>query len=78
LVPILAGLLASLAFSALLAWYLSTPIRHLRAAFDALAAGRLDIQVGSRMGRRRDEITDLGCDFDRMAEQLQVLVGSQR
>jgi len=78
LVPILAGLLASLAFSALLAWYLSTPVRHLRAAFDALAGGRLDIRVGQRMGRRRDEVTDLGRDFDRMAEQLQVLVGSQQ
>jgi len=78
LVPILAGLLASLAFSALLAWYLSTPVRHLRAAFVALAEGRLDIRVGPRMGRRRDEVTDLGRDFDRMAEQLQVLVGSQR
>ncbi len=30
------------------------------------------------MGRRRDEIADLGRDFDRMAQQLQILVGSQR
>lgn len=78
LVPILAGLLASLGFSALLAWYLSTPVRHLRAALDAAAAGRLGIRVGQRMGRRRDEVTDLGRHFDRMAEQLQVLIGSQR
>jgi two-component system OmpR family sensor kinase len=30
------------------------------------------------MGRRRDEIADLGKDFDRMAEQLQRLMAAQR
>ena len=76
--PIGIGILASLAFSAWLAWYLSTPIRHLRSAFDAAAAGKLDTRVGPRMGRRRDEVADLGRDFDRMAGQLQTLVNSQR
>jgi two-component system, OmpR family, sensor kinase len=76
--PIGVGILASLAFSAVLAWYLSTPIRHLRGAFDAAAAGKLDTRIGPQMGRRRDEIADLGRDFDRMAGQLQTLVNSQR
>jgi len=76
--PIGIGILASLAFSAWLAWYLSTPIRHLRAAFDATAAGRLDTRIGARMGRRRDEIADLGRHFDRMAGQLQTLVRFQQ
>jgi len=78
LLPISIGILASLSFSALLAWYLAKPIRHLRSAFDAAAAGKLDTRIGPRMGRRRDEIADLGRDFDRMAQQLQILVGSQR
>ena len=78
LLPISVGILASLGFSALLAWYLSKPIRHLRVAFDAVAAGKLDTRIGPRMGQRRDEIADLGRDFDRMAEQLQILLGSQR
>ena len=78
LLPIGIGFLASLGFSALLALYLSTPIRHLRSAFDAAAAGKLDTRIGPRMGRRRDEIADLGRDFDRMAGQLQTLVSSQR
>ncbi|MDS4026844.1 MAG: ATP-binding protein [Candidatus Contendobacter sp.] len=78
LLPISIGILASLGFSALLAWYLAKPIRHLRGAFDAVAAGKLDTRIGPRMGRRRDEIADLGRDFDRMAGQLQILVGSQR
>lgn len=46
-VPISIGILASLGFSALLAWYLSKPIRHLRGAFDAAAAGKLETRIGS-------------------------------
>ena len=75
---VLIGAAASLAVSALLAWYLTRPIRALRWAFDAAARGRLDTRVGPRIGRRRDEIADLGHDFDRMAAQLQTLVSSQR
>lgn len=78
LLPISVGILSSLGFSALLAWYLAKPIRHLRGAFDAAAAGKLDTRIGPRMGRRRDEIADLGRDFDRMAGQLQILLGSQQ
>lgn len=73
-----AALLASLAFSALLAWYLTQPIRHLRGAFASLAAGALDTRVAQRMGGRNDELADLGRDFDRMAARLQQLVGSHR
>ncbi len=72
------GAAASLAVSAILAWYLSRPIRALRWAFGAAASGRLDTRVGPRIGRRRDEIADLGRDFDRMAAQLQTLMSSQR
>jgi two-component system, OmpR family, sensor kinase len=72
------GLATSLAFSAFLAWYLSRPIRSLRWAFDSAAAGRLDTRVSPRIGSRRDEIADLGRDFDRMAEHLQSLVSAQR
>ena len=72
------GLATSLAFSAFLAWYLSRPIRSLRWAFDSAAAGRLDTRVSPRIGSRRDEIADLGRDFDRMAEHLQRLVSAQR
>jgi two-component system OmpR family sensor kinase len=75
---IVIGLATSLAFSALLAWYLARPIRSLRWAFDAAAAGRLETRVGPLMGKRRDEIADLGRDFDRMAQQLQNLVSAQR
>jgi two-component system, OmpR family, sensor kinase len=77
-VPIVTGLIASLAFSALLAWHLSKPIRHLRWALGALADGKLETRVKQLMGAGGDEISDLGQDFDRMAQQLQSLVGAQR
>ncbi len=72
------GVATSLAFSALLAWYLARPIRSLRWAFDSAAAGRLETRVSPRIGSRRDEIADLGRDFDRMAQHLQSLVAVQR
>ena len=75
---IVIGIATSLAFSVLLAWYLVRPIRNLRWAFDAAAAGKLETRVSPLMGRRRDEIADLGRDFDRMAQQLQNLVSAQR
>ncbi len=75
---IVIGAAASLAVSALLAWYLARPIRSLRWAFRAAAEGRLDTRVRPLMKGRRDEIADLGGDFDLMAQQLQKLVAAQR
>ena len=75
---LLGGLLGSLAFSALLAWSFSRPIRNLRWALEQFEQGRLDTRVQPRMGRRRDEISDLGADFDRMAGQIEALVGAQK
>jgi two-component system OmpR family sensor kinase len=72
------GLVTSLLFSAALAWYLARPIRSLRSAFDGVAAGRLETRVSPGIGSRRDEIADLGRDFDRMAAQLQSLIDAQR
>jgi two-component system OmpR family sensor kinase len=72
------AIFASLVFGALLAWYFARPIRHLREAFAALSLGRLDTRVAPRMGRRRDEVADLGREFDGMAEQLQTLIAAQQ
>lgn len=77
-VPLIAGVLVSLLFAALLAWYFATPIRSLRAAFEAAAGGRLGQRLAPEMGRRRDELADLGRDFDRMAQQLKNLMDGQR
>ena len=75
---IVAGVLASLGFSGLLAWYFAKPVGHLRAAFTAAADGRLEVRVQPLIGRRRDEIADLGHHFDAMAGRLQALIGAQR
>lgn len=77
-VEVVAVLIGAMAFSALLAWYLSRPVRHLHRAFDALATGNLDVRIAPLIGRRRDEIADLGRGFDRMAEQIQHLLDAQR
>ncbi|MCF6283258.1 MAG: ATP-binding protein [Candidatus Polarisedimenticolaceae bacterium] len=61
-----------------LAWYLAKPIQHLRKATQQLAEGQLDVRVGPSSGGRRDEIADLGQDFDRMAGRLQQLMLAQR
>lgn len=78
LIPLVSSVIASLLFAALLAWYMSKPIRNLRSAFIELASGKLDTRVGATMGRRRDELADLGREFDLMADKLHVLVESQR
>lgn len=76
--PIVGGILASFVVAALLAWYVSKPIRSLRRAFDAAAHGDLDVRIGASLGRRHDELADLGRDFDRTAAQLKQLVDGQR
>lgn len=77
LMPILAGVLASFIFAALLARYFSKPIKQLRQAFDSAAKGNLEIRVGDDMGKRHDELADLGKAFDVMAVRLGVLMKSQ-
>ena len=61
-----------------LARYICMPISKLGAAARRLADGDLKVRVGAVLGRRRDEITELGRDFDLMAERIESLVGSQK
>ncbi|MCB5206434.1 HAMP domain-containing sensor histidine kinase [Methylovorus mays] len=77
LVPLSAGVIASLVFAALLAWYFSKPIRSLRQAFITATDGDLEVRVAGTMGHRRDELSDLGRDFDTMASRLGALLQGQ-
>ncbi|MCB5187170.1 HAMP domain-containing protein [Methylobacillus caricis] len=76
--PVWVGFIASLLFAGLLAWYVSKPIKGLRNAFDRVASGNLKARIGPAMGRRRDELADLGRSFDRMTEQLDTLMQGQK
>lgn len=62
----------------LLARYLTTPLVSLRAATRRFAAGELSARVGTALGRRRDETTELAREFDRMAEHIEALLHGQQ
>ncbi len=76
--PMTATVLISTLFGGLLAWYVSQPVRTLRWALRQLADGQLETRVQALMGKRRDELSELGADFDRMALRVQMLVASQQ
>jgi two-component system sensor histidine kinase CpxA len=61
-----------------LARYVTRPVRALRAAGQRIAGGDLAARVGPDIGARRDELGALAREFDRMAGQVQALVGSQQ
>lgn len=61
-----------------LAKYLTAPAIKLRRATRQLADGDLSARVAAKMGRRRDELADLGRDFDQMAERIESLMLSER
>lgn len=73
-VELLAMTLASLLFAAGLSWYLFRPIQHLHEAHRRFAGGDLATRVSPLIGGRRDEVADLGRDFDNMAARLQTTI----
>lgn len=72
------SLLVVALIAVLLSRYLVRPIRVLQLASKALADGDLRSRVSTRMGKRRDELGQLGIDFDRMAERIQALLEGQQ
>jgi signal transduction histidine kinase len=60
------------------ALYLTSPVKKLRSTVQAFAQGNLDVRVGPQLGSRRDEVADLGRDFDHMAERISILIDSQK
>lgn len=61
-----------------LAKYLTTPLQKLRLATNELAEGKLGARVTKNLANRRDEIGQLGRDFNGMAERLEALVLAQQ
>ena len=61
-----------------LARYLTAPVLRLRDATHQIAGGDLSVRVGPAVGGRRDELAELGRDFDVMAERIEALLTAQR
>ena len=60
-----------------LAHYIASPILHLQSVSRRIATGDLSARVRERLTRGRDEIANLGKDFNLMAEQIETLLHSQ-
>lgn len=71
---IAAAFLASGLVCFLMVRYLTSPVRKLQAAVRRFTQGDLGVRVGPRIGRRKDEIADLGRDFDTMAMRIESLM----
>lgn len=78
LLPLGVGVVFGLIFAFLLARNMAKPIEGLRRALGAVAKGRFDVRLGPALQGRKDELAQLSRDFDRTAEQLDVLLNSQR
>jgi two-component system sensor histidine kinase CpxA len=61
-----------------LARHIARPIDQLRLAARNIASQQLQTRVDGSVLDRRDELADLGRDFDRMAERIEHLVTAQR
>src|SRR5262245_16017445 len=58
--------------------HITSPLFELRRGAETIAAGNLTARVPGDIRNRRDEIGDLGRDFDRMAERLESLVNGHQ
>ncbi|HEY0729125.1 MAG TPA: HAMP domain-containing protein, partial [Pyrinomonadaceae bacterium] len=61
-----------------LARYLTTPLLKLRTTTNELAEGTLGARVADKLTKRRDEVGQLGRDFNGMAERLESMVKAQQ
>jgi two-component system sensor histidine kinase CpxA len=58
--------------------YLTTPFLKLRTTTNELAEGNLGARVADKLTKRRDEVGQLGRDFNVMAERLESMVKAQQ
>lgn len=74
---ILVALLTAGALCYLLARYIVSPVVKLRAVTGQVARGDLSARVSPLLGKRRDELADMGRDFDAMTARIESLVSAQ-
>lgn len=58
--------------------HITSPVIEMRSATNQLARGNLSARVGPSVLTRKDELADLGKDFNHMAEQIELLMTLQR
>jgi len=75
---ILAVLAVAGLFCFMLARHIARPIDRLRTAARNIANQQLQTRVDESVLERKDELADLGREFDRMAERIEYLVTAQR
>jgi len=75
---LIAVLVTAAIFCLWLARHFTKPISKLRLAAREIAGGHLEARVDPSVVTRRDELAELGRDFDRMAERLNALVSAHR
>lgn len=79
LLRLTALILTSAAVCFLLTWYITKPIRTLREAARRFGAGDLSVRVsGRRELQRRDELSELAEEFDRMAARIEASIASRQ
>jgi two-component system sensor histidine kinase CpxA len=62
----------------LLGLYLTLPLKKLQSTVKEFAEGNLDARVSPDVAKRRDELAELGREFDTMAERIAALISSQK
>lgn len=75
---ILMGICVGLVFSLFLAWNLTRPMKLLRQGFFRVSQGDLSVRLFKKLKPRRDELSELGKDFDMMVEQLNILISDRQ
>lgn len=74
----LLALLVTGAISFLLARNITSPIRQLQVTAQRMAGGDLSARVADNVEKRRDELGELGRDFNGMAEEIDRLLSTQQ
>jgi two-component system sensor histidine kinase CpxA len=72
------SVIASGVIAYLLAKYLTSPVKKLQSAVQSFAEGHLSARVTPELGNRKDELAELGREFDHMAERIEALIYSQK
>ena len=75
---LLMGICVGLVFSLFLAWNLTRPMKLLRQGFFRVSQGDLSVRLFKKLKPRRDELSELGKDFDMMVEQLNILISDRQ